>query len=98
MLASVRAAPQTLMSKHWPGLVSHVVPGRQKGCDGFCVALNMGWGEVINRWRVKMKALDADAITEQCPVKPRAINKPPERMMQGLSTGLYNTCLSMQTQ
>lgn len=45
-----------------------------------------------------MKALDADAITEQCPVKSRAINNPPERMMQGLSIGLYNTRLSMQAQ
>lgn len=62
------------------------------------MALNTGRGELINKWHVKMKALDADAITEQCPVKPRAINKPPERMMQGLSTGPYNTRLSMQTQ
>lgn len=49
------------------------------------MALNTGQGEVINKWPVKIKALDTDAITEQCPVKPRAINMLPERMMQGLS-------------
>lgn len=62
------------------------------------MALNTGRGEVINKRPVKIKALDADAITEQCPAKPRAINMLPERMMQGLSTGPYNTRLSMQTQ
>lgn len=38
-----------------------------------------------------MKAPDADAITEQRPVKARAINMPPERMMQGPSSGPYKT-------
>ncbi len=59
------------------------------------VWLNTGRGEEINKWPVKIKALDADAITEQCPVKPRANNMLPECMMQGLSTGPYNTRLSM---
>lgn len=38
-----------------------------------------------------MKALDADAITEQRPVKARAINMPSGRMMQGPPSGPYKT-------